>query len=59
MQEFEQWFYGTEEGNASLRAEYFYQDVVDPMGELTRMSTLRDWLEAAFEAGKKAGKENV
>lgn len=57
MQEFETWFFGIEKGNASLRAEYFYQDVVDPMGELTRMSTLRDWLEAAFEAGKKAASE--
>lgn len=57
MADFESWFYGREEENFALRAEYFYQDVVDPMGELTRMATLREWMKAAFDAGKKAASE--
>ena len=57
MVDFESWFYGCDEDTFGLRAEYFYQDVVDPMSELTRMTTLREWMKAAFDAGKKAASE--
>lgn len=57
MADFESWFYGCDEDTFGLRAEYFYQDVVDPMSELTRMTTLREWMKAAFDAGKKAASE--
>lgn len=40
--------------NVGLRAEYFYQDVLDEMTNLTKMETMREWLKSAFEAGKKS-----
>lgn len=54
MQEFESWFYDTINVNVGLRAEYFYQDVLDEMTDLTKMETMREWLKSAFEAGKKS-----
>lgn len=58
MQEFETWFFGCDDEQNSMRAEYFYQDVLDEMTDLTKMNTMRDWLKAAFEAGKKSTTES-
>ena len=55
-EDFSTWFFSREEGNFAMIAEYFYQDIVDPMTELNKMKCMREWLEAAFEAGKKASK---
>jgi len=55
QQDFQDWFFSREEGNFGMIAEYFYQDVVDQMTEVNKLKCMREWLEAAFEAGKKVG----
>ena len=52
--DFSNWFFSREnDENFGMVAEYFYQDVVDEMTELNKMKCMREWLECAFEAGKK------
>lgn len=45
--EFEDWFY--EEQNFGLRAESFWNDVLDYQGDNTEI--LLKWLKAAYHAG--------
>ena len=54
-EDFSNWFFSHKcDDTSAMIAEYFYQDVVDEMTEINKIKCMREWLECAFEAGKKA-----
>lgn len=53
-EDFSNWFFSHKgDDTSAMIAEYFYQDVVDEMTEINKIKCMREWLECAFEAGKK------
>jgi hypothetical protein len=56
--DFEEWFYSPNEGGFGLKAEYFYEDL--KMNQEARADALMvSWLRYAFEAGRRAGIEEM
>jgi hypothetical protein len=47
---FEKWFHEISPGGFTLRSEYFYDDVETPDLD-RRLSRMREWIQAAYEAG--------
>ena len=47
---FEEWFHEITAGGFTLRSEYFYDDVETPDLD-RRLSRMREWIQAAYEAG--------
>ena len=57
---FEQWLYDRmDSGSFALRAEYFYDDLEADIPKDRKAMRMLAWLEAAFEAGREAARQEL